>query len=205
DQAFAVDGGFYACVYERQQPVWQQTAFSQSSSSASSPLLYPFVHPTPTHPPSPRAQDQAFTVDDVSPYGRLSSPLLSLPSVPLSSSLFPALRIKHSLWTMASTRGMYERQQPVWQTILSFMLPVFTVACCLFPVFPHWCKLTVLYFLLGLIALIFLLLFVRVAIFGVIWLALGKRVWFFPSILAEEGSLAELFRFWPDKDDKRRR
>ncbi|GJP52700.1 hypothetical protein CLOM_g11792 [Closterium sp. NIES-68] len=97
---------------------------------------------------------------------------------------------------------MYERQQPVWQTILSFMLPVFTVACCLFPVFPHWCKLTVLYFLLGLIALIFLLLFVRVAIFGVIWLALGKRVWFFPSILAEEGSLAELFRFWPDKDDK---
>ncbi|CAI7868236.1 unnamed protein product [Closterium sp. NIES-54] len=97
---------------------------------------------------------------------------------------------------------MYERQQPVWQTILSFLLPVFTVACCLFPVFPHWCKLAVLYFLLGLIALIFLLLFVRVAIFGVIWLAVGKRVWFFPSILAEEGSLAELFRFWPDKDDK---
>ncbi|CAI5467246.1 unnamed protein product [Closterium sp. Yama58-4] len=96
----------------------------------------------------------------------------------------------------------YERQQPIWQTILSFLLPVFTVACCLFPVFPHWCKLAVLYFLLGLIALIFLLLFVRVVVFGVIWLAVGKRVWFFPSILAEEGSLAELFRFWPDKDDK---
>ncbi|CAI5490379.1 unnamed protein product, partial [Closterium sp. Naga37s-1] len=73
---------------------------------------------------------------------------------------------------------------------------------CLFPVFPHWCKLAVLYFLLGLIALIFLLLFVRVAVFGVIWLAVGKRAWFFPSILAEEGSLAELFRFWPDKDDQ---
>jgi hypothetical protein len=36
-----------------------------------------------------------------------------------------------------------------------------------------------------------------------VWLVAGKRIWFFPNILAEEASLTELFRFWPDlsKDD----
>lgn len=42
---------------------------------------------------------------------------------------------------------------------------------------------------------------VRLLVFAVIWVATGKRVWFFPRILEEEGSLAELFRFMPDKDE----
>lgn len=45
---------------------------------------------------------------------------------------------------------------------------------------------------------------VRGAIFGVVWLVAGKRVWFFPNILAEEATLTELFQFLPDlsKDDE---
>ncbi|CAK9183463.1 unnamed protein product [Ilex paraguariensis] len=45
---------------------------------------------------------------------------------------------------------------------------------------------------------------VRALIFGAIWIIIGKRVWFFPNILAEEATLQELFRFWPQKDEEER-
>lgn len=43
---------------------------------------------------------------------------------------------------------------------------------------------------------------VRATIFGALWILLGKRVWIFPNILAEEATLSELFRFWPKKDEE---
>lgn len=49
----------------------------------------------------------------------------------------------------------FERRRPLWQTVLSFLVPVVTLACCLFPVFPHWCKLGVLYTCLAFLTLIF--------------------------------------------------
>lgn len=45
---------------------------------------------------------------------------------------------------------------------------------------------------------------VRSLIFATLWIILGKRVWFFPNILAEEATLSELFQFWPTKDDGER-
>lgn len=45
---------------------------------------------------------------------------------------------------------------------------------------------------------------VRATIFGVLYIILGKRVWFFPNILAEEATLGELFRFCPKKDEEER-
>lgn len=45
---------------------------------------------------------------------------------------------------------------------------------------------------------------VRAAIFGVLWVLLGKRVWFFPNINAEETTFRELVRFWPEKDEGER-
>lgn len=45
---------------------------------------------------------------------------------------------------------------------------------------------------------------VRALIFGAIWVLLGKRVWFFPNILAEEATLQDLFQFWPQKDEGER-
>jgi translocation protein SEC62 len=45
---------------------------------------------------------------------------------------------------------------------------------------------------------------VRGTIFGVLYILVGKRIWFFPNILAEEATLRELFRFWPKKDEEER-
>lgn len=48
------------------------------------------------------------------------------------------------------------------------------------------------------------MLAVRALIFGAIWVLFGKRVWFFPNILAEEATLQDLFQFWPQKDEGER-
>ncbi|KAF6158592.1 hypothetical protein GIB67_040106 [Kingdonia uniflora] len=98
----------------------------------------------------------------------------------------------------------FVKRRPLWQTILSFVWPVVTLAICLFPIFPHGCKLIVLYTCAGLLLVIFSLLFLRSVIFGAMWIILGKRVWFFPNILAEEATLSELFQFWPQKDEEER-
>lgn len=44
----------------------------------------------------------------------------------------------------------------------------------------------------------------RATAFGACYIILGRRVWFFPNILAEEATLRELFRFWPQKDEEER-
>jgi translocation protein SEC62 len=98
----------------------------------------------------------------------------------------------------------FVKRRPFWQTLLSFCWPVLTLAICLFPVYPHGCKLLILYSCAGLLLLILCLLSVRALVFGALWILLGKRVWFFPNILAEEATLGELFRFWPKKDEEER-
>lgn len=95
-------------------------------------------------------------------------------------------------------------RNPLWQTLLSFFWPVLTLAICLFPVYPHQCKLLILYSCAGVLLLILCLLALRALVFGAIWISLGKRVWIFPNILAEEATLRELFRFWPQKDEEER-
>ncbi|XP_009617200.1 uncharacterized protein LOC107767895 [Nicotiana tabacum] len=100
-------------------------------------------------------------------------------------------------WTFVNRR-------PLWQTLLSFFWPVLTLAICLFPVYPHSVKLLILYSCAGLLLLILCLLFIRALIFGSIWVLFGKRVWFFPNILAEEATLQDLFQFWPQKDEGER-
>uniref|UniRef100_A0A7N0THH2 Translocation protein SEC62 n=1 Tax=Kalanchoe fedtschenkoi TaxID=63787 RepID=A0A7N0THH2_KALFE len=96
----------------------------------------------------------------------------------------------------------FVRRHPLWQTLLSFFWPVLTLAICLFPIYPHQVKLIILYVCAGLLLVILSLLLVRATIFGAMWILLGKRVWFFPNILAEEATLKELFRFWPKKDEE---
>ena len=104
--------------------------------------------------------------------------------------------------TAAFFAWTFEKRHPLWQTLLSFFWPVLTLAICLFPVYPHRCKLIVLYSCAGILLMILSLLFVRAVAFGAMWILLGKRVWFFPNILAEEATLKELFRFWPKKDEE---
>ncbi|GKV22263.1 hypothetical protein SLEP1_g32146 [Rubroshorea leprosula] len=96
----------------------------------------------------------------------------------------------------------FVKRRPLWQTLLSILWPVLTLAICLFPVYPHRCKLLILYSCAGILLLILSLLLLRATIFGAAWIILGKRVWFFPNILAEEATLRELFRFCPKKDEE---
>ncbi|XP_028758737.1 uncharacterized protein LOC114717711 [Neltuma alba] len=98
----------------------------------------------------------------------------------------------------------FVKRHPLWQTLLSFCWPVLTLAICLFPVYPHRCKLLILYSCAGILFLILSLLLIRATVFGVLYIILGKRYWFFPNILAEEATLRELFRFWPKKDEEER-
>ncbi|XP_071709344.1 translocation protein SEC62-like [Rutidosis leptorrhynchoides] len=98
-------------------------------------------------------------------------------------------------WTFVNKR-------PLWQTLLSLSWPVLTLAICLFPVYPHQAKLLILYSCAGVLLLILCLLLVRALIFGASWILLGRRIWIFPNILAEEATLRELFRFWPKKDEE---
>ncbi|XWS28308.1 hypothetical protein CRYUN_Cryun25bG0056900 [Craigia yunnanensis] len=98
----------------------------------------------------------------------------------------------------------FVKRRPLWQTLLSFFWPVLTLAICLFPIYPHGCKLLILYTCAGVLLLILSLLLLRATIFGAAWIVLGKHVWFFPNILAEEATLQELFRFWPKKDEEER-
>ncbi|KAL0370356.1 UNVERIFIED_CONTAM: hypothetical protein Sangu_0353700 [Sesamum angustifolium] len=95
----------------------------------------------------------------------------------------------------------FVKRQPLWQTLLSFSWPVVALAICLFPVYPHQVKLLILYFCAGVLLLIFCLLLLRALVFGAMWIILGKRIWFFPNILAEEATLKELFQFLPKKDE----
>ncbi|XP_074310556.1 translocation protein SEC62 [Silene latifolia] len=96
----------------------------------------------------------------------------------------------------------FVKRHPLWQTLLSFSWPVLTLAICLFPVYPHKAKLVVLYSCAGILLLIMCLLLLRATVFSALWILLGKRVWIFPNILAEEATLSELFRFWPKKDEE---
>ncbi|XP_023530426.1 uncharacterized protein LOC111793001 [Cucurbita pepo subsp. pepo] len=96
----------------------------------------------------------------------------------------------------------FVKRRPFWQTLLSFCWPVLTLAICLFPVYPHQCKLLILYSCAGVLLLILSLLLLRGAVFGILYILVGKRMWFFPNILAEEATLRELFRFWPSKDEE---
>ncbi|OIS99086.1 PREDICTED: translocation protein sec62 isoform X1 [Nicotiana attenuata] len=98
----------------------------------------------------------------------------------------------------------FVKRRPLWQTLLSFCWPVLTLAICLFPVYPHQVKLLILYSCAGLLLLILCLLLLRAMVFGAFWILLGKRVWLFPNILAEEATLKELFQFWPQKDEGER-
>uniref|UniRef100_A0A1D1XUJ7 Translocation protein SEC62 n=1 Tax=Anthurium amnicola TaxID=1678845 RepID=A0A1D1XUJ7_9ARAE len=95
----------------------------------------------------------------------------------------------------------FMKRRTLWQTILSFLWPLVALAMCLFPVYPYQCKLVVLYSCAGALFFIVTLLSIRAAIFGALWVVLGKRVWFFPNINAEETTFRELVRFWPKKDE----
>ncbi|PKA59948.1 hypothetical protein AXF42_Ash016006 [Apostasia shenzhenica] len=95
----------------------------------------------------------------------------------------------------------FMKRRALWQTILSFLWPLVALAMCLFPVYPYQVKIVVLYSCAGALLFIVTILLIRAAIFGALFIILGKRIWFFPNINAEETTFRELVRFWPKKDE----
>ncbi|XP_020574753.1 uncharacterized protein LOC110020836 [Phalaenopsis equestris] len=95
----------------------------------------------------------------------------------------------------------FMKRRALWQTILSFLWPLVALAMCLFPVYPYQVKIVVLYSCAGALLLIITLLSIRALIFGVLYVVLGKRIWFFPNINAEETTFGELVRFCPKKEE----
>ncbi|XP_020590618.1 uncharacterized protein LOC110031642 [Phalaenopsis equestris] len=93
------------------------------------------------------------------------------------------------------------RRRALWQTILSFLWPLVALAMCLFPVYPYQVKIVVLYSCAGALLFIVVLLLIRAAIFGTLYIITGNRIWFFPNINAEETTFRELVRFWPKKEE----
>jgi translocation protein SEC62 len=57
----------------------------------------------------------------------------------------------------------FVKRRPLWQTLLSFFWPVLTLAICLFPVYPHRCKLLILYSCAGVLLLILSLLLCKLS------------------------------------------
>lgn len=79
----------------------------------------------------------------------------------------------------------FVKRHPLWQTLLSFFWPVLTLAICLFPVYPHRCKLLILYSCAGVLLLILSLLlckFLRVHFF--IWILFNINMhWVFFNVI----------------------
>ncbi|KAM6577446.1 hypothetical protein CsatB_029283 [Cannabis sativa] len=130
---------------------------------------------------------------------------------PAHLEIFPSIRLHaQTYWDQVFSENdaffawTFVKRRPLWQTLLSFFWPVLTLAICLFPIYPHRCKLIILYSCAGLLLLFMSLLFLRATAFGLLYIVIGKRVWFFPNILAEEATLRELFRFCPKKDEEER-
>lgn len=57
---------------------------------------------------------------------------------------------------------MFLKRRTLWQTILSFIWPVFALAVCLFPVYPYQCKIVVLYSCAGALLFIVSLLLCKI-------------------------------------------
>lgn len=121
-------------------------------------------------------------------------------------SSWPAHLQIHSEQVFSENDGFFAwtfmKRRTLWQTILSFLWPLVALAVCLFPVYPYQCKIVVLYSCAGALLFLVTLLLLRGAIFGFLYVVLGKRIWFFPNINAEETTFRELIRFWPKKDEE---
>jgi hypothetical protein len=57
---------------------------------------------------------------------------------------------------------MFLKRRTLWQTILSFVWPLFALAVCLFPVYPYQCKIVVLYSCAGALLFIVSLLLCKI-------------------------------------------
>lgn len=88
----------------------------------------------------------------------------------------------------------YDRPTSVWFYVSSFLLVVVVVGACLFPLAPYWMRMTLVYFLMTLLACILSLILVRYVLFAATWIVTGRHFWLFPNMMSEEVGVFEAFK-----------
>ncbi|KAF6255893.1 hypothetical protein COO60DRAFT_1702590 [Scenedesmus sp. NREL 46B-D3] len=86
-------------------------------------------------------------------------------------------------------------EQP-WGTmfyLLSALVVVGVIGVTLFPLAPHWVRLTVLYLLSGLLSVLLGTMALRYVVWFGAWLATGAHFWLLPNMMSEELPITELF------------
>jgi len=88
----------------------------------------------------------------------------------------------------------FDMPTPPWVYVVSALGAVGVILICLFPVAPSWVKISVVYFLAGLLTLMVGMLMVRGVVALVSYIFTGRTVWIFPNVLDDNKPLADLFQ-----------
>lgn len=98
----------------------------------------------------------------------------------------------------------YERPSSPYLFLFSTLLVVVVILFCLFPLAPQPIKLAVVYLSMALLIAIAIVILVRTLLASVTWITLGRALWLFPHLLADDKGLNEAF--WPilqlEEEDK---
>jgi translocation protein SEC62 len=89
----------------------------------------------------------------------------------------------------------YDRPTSPWSHVLSALLVVLTVGCCLFPLAPHRVRIWVVYGLLGLLSLLLGIMLLRYVLAFFAWALTGGELWLFPNMTSDNVPITEAF--WP--------
>lgn len=87
----------------------------------------------------------------------------------------------------------YEKPTPTWVYVVSALSAVGVILICLFPIAPAWVKISVVYFLSGLLTLLIGALLLRGAIALASYIFTGRTVWILPNVLDDNKPVSELF------------
>mmetsp|Transcript_28214 Transcript_28214/g.79644 ORF Transcript_28214/g.79644 Transcript_28214/m.79644 type:complete len:382 (-) Transcript_28214:130-1275(-) len=88
----------------------------------------------------------------------------------------------------------FDRPTSPWLWLGSALMALAVFLLCLFPLAPYSVKISVVYFSMGLLGLIFFILIFRAAIFSFIWVLLGRHFWILPNITSDELGIVESFQ-----------
>jgi translocation protein SEC62 len=88
----------------------------------------------------------------------------------------------------------HDRPASPWAGLYAILLAVVVLACCCFPLAPHWVKLAVVYLSGALLTVMLGLIGVRAALAAATWAATGKTVWLFPNLLDDDKGFYAAFK-----------